>query len=136
MRVSLPNGQMYHVHVDNRVPYWIYSNRQDDGTMRGPSTVSEQTGNGRLPEGSTMPSQPRLRRARRRARTWRPAAAALQPAARRRERRPRAAGGGRVAAATRPRRGSPTSAAASRASPFPIPTDAEHRLRVAATATR
>ncbi len=55
VRVSLPNGQMYHVHVDNRVPYWIYSNRQDDGTMRGPSTVSEQTGSGRLPEGSTMP---------------------------------------------------------------------------------
>ena len=55
VRVSLPNGQMYHVHVDNRVPYWIYSNRQDDGTMRGPMTVSEQTGNGRLPEGSTMP---------------------------------------------------------------------------------
>jgi len=55
LRVSLPNGQMYHVHVDNRVPYWIYSNRQDDGTMRGPMTVSEQTGNGRLPEGSTMP---------------------------------------------------------------------------------
>ena len=55
VRVSLPNGQMYHVHVDNRVPYWIYSNRQDDGTMRGPMTVSEQTGNGRLPTGSTMP---------------------------------------------------------------------------------
>jgi hypothetical protein len=55
-RVSLPNGQMYHVHVDNRVPYWIYSNRQDDGTMRGPSTVSEQTANGCLPEGSTMPT--------------------------------------------------------------------------------
>jgi photosystem II stability/assembly factor-like uncharacterized protein len=55
VRVSLPNGQMYHVHVDNRVPYWIYSNRQDDGTMRGPMTVSEQTGNGRLPAGSTMP---------------------------------------------------------------------------------
>jgi photosystem II stability/assembly factor-like uncharacterized protein len=61
VRVSLPNGQMYHVHVDNRVPYWIYSNRQDDGTMRGPMTVSEQTGNGRLPEGSTMP-QPTLGR--------------------------------------------------------------------------
>src|SRR5260370_11424642 len=58
VRVSLPNGQMYHVHVDNRVPYWIYSNRQDDGTMRGPSTNSEQTGNGRLPEGSTMPANP------------------------------------------------------------------------------
>ena len=54
-RVTLPNGQMYHVHVDNRVPYWIYSNRQDDGTMRGPMTVSEQTGNGRLLAGSTMP---------------------------------------------------------------------------------
>jgi hypothetical protein len=60
-RVSLPNGQMYHVHVDNRVPYWIYSNRQDDGTMRGPSTNSEQTGNGRLPEGSTMPTATRSR---------------------------------------------------------------------------
>ncbi len=33
----LPNGQMYHVWVDDQVPYWIYSNRQDDGTMRGPS---------------------------------------------------------------------------------------------------
>src|SRR4051812_35317840 len=55
LRITLPNGQMYHVHVDNRVPYWIYSNRQDDGTMRGPMTVSEQTGNGRLPPGSTMP---------------------------------------------------------------------------------
>jgi photosystem II stability/assembly factor-like uncharacterized protein len=55
VRVSLPNGQMYHVHVDNRVPYWIYSNRQDDGTMRGPSTHSETTANGRLPEGSLMP---------------------------------------------------------------------------------
>ena len=58
VRVSLPNGQMYHVFVDNQVPYWIYSNRQDDGTMRGPSTNSEQTGNGRLPEGSTMPTPP------------------------------------------------------------------------------
>lgn len=35
--VSLPIGQMYHVAVDHRAPYWIYSNRQDDGTMRGPS---------------------------------------------------------------------------------------------------
>jgi photosystem II stability/assembly factor-like uncharacterized protein len=58
VRVSLPNGQMYHIAVDNRVPYWIYSNRQDDGTMRGPSTTSEQTGSGRLPEGSTMPQPP------------------------------------------------------------------------------
>jgi hypothetical protein len=28
---------MYHVAFDYRVPYWIYSNRQDDGTMRGAS---------------------------------------------------------------------------------------------------
>ena len=52
--VRLPNGQMYHVATDDRVPYWIYSNRQDDGTMRGPSNVSESTGNGVLPEGATM----------------------------------------------------------------------------------
>jgi photosystem II stability/assembly factor-like uncharacterized protein len=37
--VALPIGQMYHVAVDNRTPYWIYSNRQDNGTMRGPSTT-------------------------------------------------------------------------------------------------
>ena len=35
--VRLPIGQMYHVAIDDRAPYWIYSNRQDDGTMRGPS---------------------------------------------------------------------------------------------------
>ena len=35
--VTLPIGQMYHVAIDNQVPYWVYSNRQDDGTMRGPS---------------------------------------------------------------------------------------------------
>ena len=54
--LRIPNGQMYHVHVDNRVPYWIYSNRQDDGTMRGPSTSSETVGNGCMPENSTMPA--------------------------------------------------------------------------------
>ena len=36
--VTLPNAQSYHVAVDEQVPYWIYSNRQDDGTMRGPVT--------------------------------------------------------------------------------------------------
>ncbi|MGH9585045.1 MAG: WD40/YVTN/BNR-like repeat-containing protein, partial [Bryobacteraceae bacterium] len=36
--VRLPIGQMYHVAVDNRIPYWVYTNMQDDGTMRGPST--------------------------------------------------------------------------------------------------
>lgn len=52
--VDLPNGQMYHIATDNRVPYWIYSNRQDDGTMRGPMTVSEQTANGVYPFGTVM----------------------------------------------------------------------------------
>ncbi|MFN8573297.1 MAG: hypothetical protein U0132_14690 [Gemmatimonadaceae bacterium] len=33
--LTLPIGQMYHVAIDNRVPYWVYANRQDDGTMRG-----------------------------------------------------------------------------------------------------
>lgn len=36
--VTLPIGQMYHVAVDNQVPYDVYSNMQDDGNMRGPST--------------------------------------------------------------------------------------------------
>ena len=40
-RVTLPIGQMYHVAVDNDVPYKIYSNMQDDGTMRGPSNLPE-----------------------------------------------------------------------------------------------
>jgi photosystem II stability/assembly factor-like uncharacterized protein len=35
--VVLPIGQMYHVAIDYQTPYWIYSNRQDDGTMRGAS---------------------------------------------------------------------------------------------------
>jgi photosystem II stability/assembly factor-like uncharacterized protein len=41
MRPLLPIGQMYHVAVDNRVPYNVYSNMQDDGTMRGPVTQPE-----------------------------------------------------------------------------------------------
>ncbi|MEO5511130.1 MAG: hypothetical protein ABIS27_10930, partial [Longimicrobiales bacterium] len=41
----LPLGQMYHVATDNRTPYWIYSNRQDDGTMRGPSNRPIQLAN-------------------------------------------------------------------------------------------
>lgn len=40
-RVSLPIGQMYHVAVDNQVPYYVYANMQDDGTMRGPSNEPE-----------------------------------------------------------------------------------------------
>lgn len=32
--VSLPIGQMYRVTIDQRTPYWVYSDRQDDGSMR------------------------------------------------------------------------------------------------------
>ncbi len=39
--VTLPNGQMYHVAVDSQVPYWVYTNRQDNGTMRGESNSPE-----------------------------------------------------------------------------------------------
>ena len=35
--IVLPIGQMYHVAVDDRVPYFVYSNMQDDGSVRGPS---------------------------------------------------------------------------------------------------
>ena len=38
--------------VDNQVPYWIYSNRQDNGTMRGPSTAPEAATGGRGGVGS------------------------------------------------------------------------------------
>ncbi len=49
LTIRLPIGQMYHVATDNRVPYWVYTNRQDNGTMRGPSNQSEGTGNGVVP---------------------------------------------------------------------------------------
>jgi photosystem II stability/assembly factor-like uncharacterized protein len=35
--VTLPIGQMYHVAVDDQIPYDVYGNMQDDSTMRGPS---------------------------------------------------------------------------------------------------
>lgn len=45
-RVTLPIGQMYHVDVDNQIPYYFYSNMQDDGNMRGPSVPmdTQETG--------------------------------------------------------------------------------------------
>ncbi len=36
-RVQLPIAQMYHVHVDNKVPYNVYGNRQDGPSSMGPS---------------------------------------------------------------------------------------------------
>jgi hypothetical protein len=37
LRTNLPIAQMYHVTVDNRVPYYVYGNRQDGPSYRGPS---------------------------------------------------------------------------------------------------
>ncbi len=38
-RIQLPIAQIYHVTVDNRVPYYVYGNEQDDPSYRGPSRV-------------------------------------------------------------------------------------------------
>ncbi len=34
---QLPIAQMYHAHVDDRIPYYVYGNRQDGPSTRGPS---------------------------------------------------------------------------------------------------
>ncbi|MGH9345660.1 MAG: sialidase [Vicinamibacterales bacterium] len=47
-RIQLPIAQMYHVMVDNQVPYNVYGNRQDGPSFRGPS-------NSRLGEGGSGP---------------------------------------------------------------------------------
>ncbi len=36
-RIQLPVAQLYHVTVDNNVPYYVYANRQDGPSTRGPS---------------------------------------------------------------------------------------------------
>jgi len=35
--IQLPNAQIYHVTVDDQIPYNVYGNKQDDGSYRGPS---------------------------------------------------------------------------------------------------
>jgi photosystem II stability/assembly factor-like uncharacterized protein len=37
LQLQLPVAQMYHVTVDDRVPYFVYGNRQDGPSTRGPS---------------------------------------------------------------------------------------------------
>ena len=37
LRQQLPIAQMYHVTADNRVPYYVYGNKQDGPSYRGPS---------------------------------------------------------------------------------------------------
>lgn len=38
-RIQLPIAQMYHVTVDNQIPYFVYGNEQDDPSYRGPSNT-------------------------------------------------------------------------------------------------
>ena len=44
LKQRLPNAQLYHVTVDNQIPYYVYTNKQDGPSYRGPS-------NSRLDEG-------------------------------------------------------------------------------------
>jgi photosystem II stability/assembly factor-like uncharacterized protein len=37
LHVNLPIAQIYHVTVDNRIPYFVYGNKQDGPSYRGPS---------------------------------------------------------------------------------------------------
>jgi photosystem II stability/assembly factor-like uncharacterized protein len=37
MRAALPIAQLYHVATDNRIPYYVFGNRQDGPAHRGPS---------------------------------------------------------------------------------------------------
>ena len=46
LRVQLPIAQIYHATTDTRVPYWVYGNRQDGPSYRGPS--NSRTG-GQIP---------------------------------------------------------------------------------------
>jgi len=46
--VALPIAQVYHVYVDNEVPYYVYGNRQDGPSFRGPSNSLTR---GRIPSG-------------------------------------------------------------------------------------
>ncbi len=36
-RIRLPNAQIYHATVDNQIPYYVYGNKQDGPSYRGPS---------------------------------------------------------------------------------------------------
>ncbi len=44
LRPRLPNAQMYHVYVDNQIPYYVYGNRQDGPSTRGPSNSRTRGG--------------------------------------------------------------------------------------------
>lgn len=52
-QINLPNAQLYHVTVDNQVPYNVYGNLQDGPSHRGPSNSRFRTrGGGGIPRGA------------------------------------------------------------------------------------
>ncbi len=59
-RVLLPIAQMYHVAVDNQTPYFVYGNRQDGQSYRGPSNSLDApitpTAGAAIPRGSRLSS--------------------------------------------------------------------------------
>jgi photosystem II stability/assembly factor-like uncharacterized protein len=57
-RIQLPIAQMYHVTVDNRIPYFVYGNEQDDPSYRGPSNTRGGGfggGGGQIPRSAWQP---------------------------------------------------------------------------------
>ena len=48
-RIQLPIAQIYHVTVDNRIPYYVYGNEQDDPSYRGPSRSAGGGVSGSIP---------------------------------------------------------------------------------------
>jgi photosystem II stability/assembly factor-like uncharacterized protein len=51
--IQLPIAQMYHVSVDNQIPYYVYGNRQDGTSYRGPS--NSRMGRAGIPRGLWHP---------------------------------------------------------------------------------
>jgi photosystem II stability/assembly factor-like uncharacterized protein len=45
-RIQLPVAQMYHVTLDNQIPYFVYGNKQDGTSYRGPSNSLSSGGFG------------------------------------------------------------------------------------------
>jgi photosystem II stability/assembly factor-like uncharacterized protein len=56
-QINLPIAQMYHVTVDDQIPYFVYGNRQDGPSWRGPSNSLQFGGFGgnSIPRGAWHP---------------------------------------------------------------------------------
>jgi photosystem II stability/assembly factor-like uncharacterized protein len=55
LRQRLPNAQVYHVTVDSQIPYYVYGNKQDGPSYRGPSNSRLDEGGGRGGNRSGIP---------------------------------------------------------------------------------